>query len=231
MALALDAAGDWIQRTTSLPAANAFTVCGWGRPVAAIGDDEVITILSNNTGSENHGYGYLGGSWCIFNAVDPFSVFSRPVPGSGEWFFWALRADGSNIIGDYARLTDTTIETITETYRTFTPAGLVVGADFTGGGSLNFNGRLAAVKVWDAALSTAEIERERWTIRPQRMANLHIWSPLFLNSTDFSGNGRNWTEGGTLAWEDGPPISWGSILQTPGFSAAATQIWLPGYYV
>lgn len=77
-----------------------------------------------------------------------------------------------------------------------------------------FNGRVAYIKTWDTNLSLAEIAVERWTIAPRRLANLRGFWPTFPGATerlrDYSGNGRNWTESGTLTDEDPPPVSWGA---------------------
>jgi hypothetical protein len=79
--------------------------------------------------------------------------------------------------------------------------------------STNFlNGRLAAVKIWDAVLTASEIEQERYSYIPKRTSNLNLFSPLIDNVKDYSGNGRDWTETGTVLWEDGPPIPWGSAI-------------------
>jgi hypothetical protein len=75
------------------------------------------------------------------------------------------------------------------------------------------NGRAAAIKLYDAVLTPAEIVQEMRQYLPARTANNNGWYPLFTTNddqTDFSGLGRDWTVGGTLATEDGPPIPWKS---------------------
>jgi len=76
------------------------------------------------------------------------------------------------------------------------------------------NGRVAYLKAWTAALSEAEILAEVNAIRPVRALNLYGFWPAFPGSgeriADYSGNGRSWTEGGTLTDEDPPPVSWGA---------------------
>ena len=70
-------------------------------------------------------------------------------------------------------------------------------------------GRVAGFKSWQAALSPAELELEAASLRPQRTDNLYRWSPLWPGDhlTDYSGNGRAWTEAG-LTDEDSPPVGW-----------------------
>jgi len=89
-----------------------------------------------------------------------------------------------------------------------------------------FNGRAAAIKIWTTNLSAAEILQEVQTIRPQKFASLWGFWPGFPGSgertRDYSGNGRAWSETGTLSDEDPPSISWGSAIWMPPFAAAVT---------
>jgi hypothetical protein len=87
-----------------------------------------------------------------------------------------------------------------------------------------FSARIACIKIWQAALTLTELELEMQTVRPSRFANLHIWTPSipFISPSvatervaDYSGNGFDWTEGGTLSDEDSPPVSWGSRVIMP----------------
>jgi len=73
-------------------------------------------------------------------------------------------------------------------------------------------GRLFNFKSWQMALTAAELTREAQVMRPQIFTNLHRWCPMWPGdrTTDYSGNGRNWTADGTLTDEDNPPLSWGA---------------------
>lgn len=85
-------------------------------------------------------------------------------------------------------------------------------------------GRMAHVKVWNAALSAAEIAQEVYTIRPQRLANLWSWLPIIetgtARSNEWSGSGNTWTVGGSVVDEDGPPLAWGAAPWTVPFVAS-----------
>lgn len=74
------------------------------------------------------------------------------------------------------------------------------------------SGRLAAVKVFTANLSAAEIQQEMYFFMPVRTDNLTIWSPFVADETvnfrDYSGNGNDWIENGTITAGAGPPITW-----------------------
>ena len=84
------------------------------------------------------------------------------------------------------------------------------------GFSQPWNGTISHVKCWDAVLTDAEIEREFNRGLPFRTTNLHFWWPMCRSNVtacaiDFSGNGRNATVTGTLAVEDGPPLTRGPL--------------------
>jgi hypothetical protein len=88
-----------------------------------------------------------------------------------------------------------------------------IGA-YTTGNTNPGNIRVAYQKAWSAALTAAEVAQEMYTVRPRRLSNLYGWWPGRPGSgeraKDYSGNGRDWTEGGTLTDEDPPPIPWGA---------------------
>lgn len=75
------------------------------------------------------------------------------------------------------------------------------------------NARFAGMKAWATDLSVAEIANEMSSIVPRTFPNLYGWWPVFPGSgertRDYSGNGRDWTENGTLTDEAGPPVTWG----------------------
>ena len=76
--------------------------------------------------------------------------------------------------------------------------------------------RLTAIKCWQAALTADEIAAEMKSVRPLRLANLHSWHPAIASDLttalkDFSGNGRDWSDQGTLSVaSQTPPVSWGA---------------------
>lgn len=82
-----------------------------------------------------------------------------------------------------------------------------------------FEGSYAAIKIWQAELTQAEIQQEMFSIRPLRSANLFSFYTEFLNSgliPDMSGNGRHFKKfvinqpGQEPA--EGPPVRWGSMV-------------------
>jgi hypothetical protein len=91
-------------------------------------------------------------------------------------------------------------------------------------GGYFWNGRMQAIKAWTAALSAQEILAEMRVIRPIVAANLYGFWPCWPGSgervRDYSGNGRNWTESGTITDEDPAPIGWGGHIIVLPYAAA-----------
>ncbi len=90
-----------------------------------------------------------------------------------------------------------------------------------------YNGRMAAIKIWTAALSVAELANEMYYVIPMRTTNLNQWHPCMPGSSerlaDYSGGGRNWTALGTLTDEDGPPIAYAPAYRLIPVIASGTN--------
>ena len=102
-------------------------------------------------------------------------------------------------------------------------AGLMGFGDVHGG--IPFAGRVYAAKAWDTALLAGQVEDEMYLVRPRYLFGVWGWWPCFpgINERylDYSGNGRHWTESGSLSDEDPPPVSWGAealAVVTPSLS-------------
>lgn len=103
--------------------------------------------------------------------------------------------------------------------------------EFGGVGSGNndrLNGRVAAVKRWDGTrLSAADLLNEQWTYVPKRFAGPTAWWPGFNGSperlADYGPSAYNFTAGGTLTDEDGPPITWGGQSYVLPYAAVSDQ--------
>lgn len=85
---------------------------------------------------------------------------------------------------------------------------------FVGSNGFNewLNGSMAAVKIWTATLTQAELEKERKFFRPQRTSNLWAAYPFAggPDTSDYSGNARTLTTAGAPTVTDNPPITWAS---------------------
>src|SRR5690606_37514347 len=74
------------------------------------------------------------------------------------------------------------------------------------------NGRMAAVKIWTAALSANEIQAERDYTSPLRTSDLRAWYPFEVaETTDHSGNGETLSGGSSPSTEPGPGIPFSPV--------------------
>lgn len=95
-----------------------------------------------------------------------------------------------------------------------TPSKVIEGNTYNpdAGGAANttesFDGRFAASKAWQAALTVQEIRSEMKRVHPVRLANLHEFWPAENDTRKFSGRakGINWTGVNTPTYEEGPPL-------------------------
>jgi len=141
---------------------------------------------------------------------------------SGVWFRGAVVRSGTALTA-YAGQVQNALSDSNGGITGLTPGKLSIGRSVNNGEW--FNGRVAAFKMWDAALTLAEIENELAQYQPRRTTNLLRFHP-FINTelTDYSGGGYNLTAGSTsTAIEDGPPIPCSRSrprLIVPGTAAA-----------
>lgn len=216
MALRTNASGEVVARTAALPSPTAFTICSWANLAQRLGQWQYLFFLEDAavTPTAYLGMGYRADDDTleITNSIGGQVSFGSK-PTDATWFFWALACSGTgggSLVG-YWRSPTGSFVTASSVGASFTPARLAL---LNNGYDEWVDGRLAGVRVWDAALTQAELELEMWSLRAVRRANLHIESPfvegvLADNDKDFSGNGKDWTRTGTLAVEKGPPVPWG----------------------
>jgi hypothetical protein len=237
MSLRVDAVGDQIKRTTAVPVSTAFTVVGFARMMAApaAAAEAVVFALTTNTSGVDliywvwdDGGGTLSefGSYngTTFSAANPAS---RPAVGTDFVFCITASGTGANLLKlQWRAIGSTTWVTITATLQTGTATQLWLGNDVA---TIWGNIRFAGVKVWDAALTTDELELEASILRPARFTNLHAWWPMFdatlaNNLIDYSGNGKTLTSAGTLTMEDQVAVSYGApVISHPGSAAGGTS--------
>lgn len=217
MAIRFDAAGDYIIRTANLPASDVFTVSFWFRIVTDVNAIGYIWLLTNSGGTSTVSARLKADGTTLEIATS----YGGNSPGGtslsvGVWYHLAFVRNGSAHTLYLNGVSDQTLSAA----GTFTAANMLMASN-----SVNYvNGRMAAIKIWDAALTQDEVRREMYTIRPMRRANINLWAPGFPGTTervnDYSGNGRDWTAVGALADEAGPPVPWGFYC-SPQVSAAA----------
>jgi hypothetical protein len=149
--------------------------------------------LSSNSGGGGSAFNFTIGTWTFIAAAMDKS-------GTAPWLYHC-EAPGTSLGGGAAD------------YIYTLPAGFLdTNTYYIGNGGFNnpINASIAAVKVWNAALSQAELEAELLKYSPVRTANL--WSSYtFRNgpqTNDESGNGRTLTMTGTPVLDTaGPPCT------------------------
>lgn len=222
MSIRIDASGDRIRRTTNLIDYNAaYWVDFWYYIVANNGAPAQAIVTLSASGSA---YDELYMNSSLQLQFEVGAAGTTTVAGStlstGTWYrISVVRTTDANIFVYLNGVLD-----ITNT-RSVAGRIAVVNFDF---GSNAFSewsdARYSAISVWATSGTAAEVAN-RITILPKKFDSINGWYPTFPGATerlaDYSGNGRNWTEAGTLTDEDPPPVSWGARSLYPQFVAAA----------
>lgn len=227
MAIRGDATTDRLLRTgTMLDYNSAYTWMGWiylTSDLNAIG--KMFSLNTNGTTNNNEDLGTESdGTTLRVRANDGGTAVA--VTGTNlsvsTWYHVALVRESATSLKAYLNgaLDITNTKNITgRTAVTRMEAFAVTTAN-----SNRQDMRVQALKAWQQALTLAEIANEMKLVRPIRSSDVWGWWPCLPGTTerlkDYSGNGRDWTEGGTLTDEDPPGISWGGF--TPySYNAAA----------
>lgn len=205
MAVRLSSTSNYLRRTANLPAASAFTVCGWTQfndkndfsawvgLRGAGGGDELIFVTESN-----------GTEPIIWNGSSQVNSGVNLTPGVP--MFFAFTGNAGTAIG-YWRQNSNTLSSLTHTAGTFAITELNIGNDLY---SEWYDGRFWDVKCWDRALSAAELQVQSFYQAPKFPSSLNFWwlLPTVSDVVDRSGNGRDPTVGGTLATEDASFQPW-----------------------
>jgi len=223
MSARFDASGDSLKRTTNLPTITAWTVMGWAYLVASANTYNNIFSVGKSSAGSSYYCTYTNSSRVLY----VYSGTGAGVAGStlslGTWYHIAMVCSGTgagNLVLYLNGVADiTTSGSIYPTMQAIM-AGNDPDSDY-------MTGRLAAVKIWSAALSATEIAQEMYSISPRRFENLNGFYPIWPGdrTTDYSGNGNLWTENGTLTDEDPPPVSYGVPIIVYPITAAAGTIY------
>lgn len=238
MAIRIDNSADGMTRTAGMPSTltnSTWTISGWVYFVALPGSGVYHALFGINTNNTvRFDFLYVKNQSGVtyptvqvdngaYNEVTDFGItFS-----ASTWYHMALVRSSNTSLVAYINGTAASANTTNQSANTGT-LRLEIGS--FAAWSDTCSARFAAFKHHSAALSAAEILQEMRTIRPQRLANLSGWYPMFPGASerlvDYSGNGQSLTEVGTLTDEDPPPISyggpsWAVIAQGSGSPPAA----------
>jgi hypothetical protein len=218
MAVRFDAGTDVYTATTGLPSSSTvWSMTMWALMAVNRATYCGFLDMPQTTGADAATWQYpgVGGNGTtIIGAFSDATEISSPAVDMtvGTWFRIALiRASATSATlyrGAFGSPLTATTDAAMSTNITGTPAKLWLGGDSYS--AEWWNGRLANVKLYNAALTQAEVETELGQYVPVRTANLLRWHPMIgAETTDRSGNGNTLTAGSTAAnTEDGPPIPW-----------------------
>lgn len=204
MAGRIDNVADYFLRNSDMPTIDPMTVCMWTYLVADLDTPGYFFIVVNAGGTVNQGI-RTGGDGTTLTVHTSSSNAGGTNLSLSTWYHIAYVRNGTS---HTVYLNGVQDSTITQSL-SLTPAAMLVGSSTVAWNSA----RYANVKIWSGvALTAAEIQLEMYFATPVRTANLHLFTPMLKGNrtTDYSGNGRNWTEGGTITDEDEPPVTWRS---------------------
>lgn len=203
MSVRFDASGDSLSRTTGLPPIASFTIMGW-----------YSWVVDSNTFATCHSYGNTAASGYHQTGLDLTTTNSNlfhwnsATTGTGStlalntWYHVATVVSGTGAGGVTVYLNgkaDISMSGSTNPTQTKMFVGNDVDLDW-------MNARAAFVKVFDRALSQAEVWREMLSRAPVSRLGLNAYYPL-AGAGDYFDRGpyqRHWTVGGTLASEGDP---------------------------
>ena len=236
MAVRFDATTDQIERTTAPDiGTSGFTFTAWVYLAVDRNDYSTMMRLSAGGGTRGNVAADSNGQTLAYFTIDG-SLTSSTTMTAGNWYRVAISipsTGGSTATG--------TLYTATAAGATSSASGTVsagndadrvtIGGRGNGDTSEWWNGRVAHARMWEAALSQAEVEAEWASTTPVRTSGLWADWPLLVHTdlTDASGNGRNLSAGSTATTTEADPPLGGSVsgdvalASTFGVTASATR--------
>lgn len=208
MPLQLTSAQD-LFRSANVPAQNAATILALVQFSAVPAGYTGALALFRNASSREICILSRNGTQMDFYWTNGGSSASRVLAtglAANTWYWLAITSAGTaigNLIGYLKADTANSWTTISNnsTVDSLAPDRIFVNDDgYNSGGTSNMV--VGGLKVWDAVLTAEELLNEAQCIRPLRLANLNLWAPmvdltLAGCNTDYSGNGRTLSNGGT----------------------------------
>jgi hypothetical protein len=203
MAVQIDADSEWLTATTGLPAASPHTVACWVRYDTGLRDQGPWLLY--NGGAYWGIYTFNGTNVAGANGGTDYTITTLTV---GSWYYLVVvKPNNTSKNTWYAAEGATTVTAGgggASTSNTFTPNLLSIG-----GWSPYFvmsRCSIAHFRIWDAALSQAEVEAELVSATAVRTSNLNR-EYRFANgalTTDSGAGARTLTSGGTPTFTADP---------------------------
>jgi hypothetical protein len=207
MATRFDNIADRLSRTTGLPTSTAFTMACWYSRVSSGGTFEAIMTINASGTLLKVG---MPSAALTISGASGSTAFTTSYSNNTS-FFLAMVSNGSgagNLVG-YAGVPAASLQTAS----TDSLSATVTDMNFGNNSNADWiNGRISGLKAWDVALTADDLQNERWSWLPRRVANLIYFNPGINDAQvqiDWTGNG-NLTKAGALTESlTQPQISWG----------------------
>lgn len=204
-----------IARTTNLPPITNFTVMAWMRMTATTATYTTLFSLGASGSTQYYAMNFSsdGLSLRLWNYVNSWTYGVITV---GRWYHLAMALTPTTFLG----YVNGSLALTGALNASIVAQAMRFGSSFSSG---LFNGRLAAIKVWNRGLAAGEIQAEMFSALPVNYSGLNSCYPIAtprdilpMNEegytsartrwADWSGNGLEFTETGTITTELGPPI-------------------------
>lgn len=199
-----------LTNSSGVPGSALFSLVAWMRFTSASISYHIS--LDSATAGQYCLFGKIIGSMYIDWAGAGNTQTQGATVTTGTWYRMGAVINGTAATL-YQGTASTSLTTYTQSANFVLPTGTLSWK--LGGSTANGNnaaGDLACVKIWDTALTAAEIDQETWQYLPKRLTNISRWYPLVINeTTDYSSNARTLSGGTgvTTSTDSGPPIKWG----------------------
>lgn len=237
MAVRVDTDAEGLELALSGFSTYPYTLMAWFRPVTLPNTSTELAMgLGGASANQFDALSFPSGTWQLQLRMNGGTALAGSTLTTNVWYHLALVRSANTGTGVYLAYLNGVLDiTGTSTWNqtnTFTRSFLGWGsAEST---TRTVRGDYGIAKFYTAALSADEIYREVNSIRPTRLSDLYAWLPTFPGSgernRDYSGNGRNFAENGTLSDTDHPPVSWGNKtwvipwVSTGGHNVAINQV-------
>lgn len=222
MAVRFDTANDRLLATTGLPTGATWTITLWLYISVDRNDYSSFASINNSPAPPVAWLNTVSNGTSLGFDTQGGAMASTYPATAGAWFRYGVAVEPGGTVRMYAGAATGGLTAYTADMATripTSPAQLWIGSAYDGSW---FNGRVAAFKLWNVALSAAEVETEFTQYAVARTADLIRSHPFIDSTADTSGNGHTFTaESSPVSWEAGPDIPLGGSVEIAVDSARA----------
>lgn len=206
-----------ISRLSALPPITDFTIMAWIRIVVDRNLHSFILMFgSSATPWYLAGLGADGTTFVSDNNVTQISGTNLTV---GVWYHIAMTVSGTGT-GQFLAYLNGALNIVNDGNSAIPQTAIAIGDRTIGVVTEPFDGRVAALKIFNTALSPQQIQYEMSQFVPVHQHLVNGWYPLgisnFWRIKDYGPYRRNFSDSDpTRALESGPPIPWMQVRNRP----------------